>query len=100
MEKFMKNDDIKIIGGGLFQVKIELSDEIQPPSQHALDMIERNKEQIEYLKTIKKSKDVVVSSENLKKNDKIESLVGVIRDTGMTLEDYRAERLAKYESLD
>lgn len=96
----MKNDDIKIIGGGLFQVKIELSDETQSPSQHALDMIERNKEQIEYLKTIKKSKDVVVSSENLKKNDKIESLAGVIRDTGMTLEDYRAERLAKYESLD
>ena len=100
MEKSMKNDDIKIIGGGLFQVKIELSDETQSPSQHALDMIERNKEQIEYLKTIKKSKDVVVSSENLKKNDKIESLAGVIRDTGMTLEDYRAERLAKYESLD
>ena len=36
-------------------------------------------------------------SEDLKKNGDIEflvdSLVGVIRDTGMTLEDYRAERL-------
>ena len=51
----MKNDDIKIIGGGLFPVKIEieLSDEIPLPSQHALDMIEKNKEQIKYLKTIK-----------------------------------------------
>ena len=43
-------------------------------------------------------------SENLKKSSNIEflvdSLVGVIRDTGMTLEDYRAERLGKYESLD
>ena len=58
MEKLMKNDDIKIIGGGLFPVKIEieLCDEIPLPSQYALDMIEKNKEQIEYLKTIKKSK--------------------------------------------
>ena len=43
-------------------------------------------------------------SENLKKSGNIEvlvdSLVEVIRDTGMTLEDYRAERLGKYESLD
>ena len=42
-------------------------------------------------------------SENLKKSGNIESLVdslGVIRDTGMTLEDYRAERLGKYENLD
>lgn len=43
-------------------------------------------------------------SENLKKSSNIEflvdSLVGVIRDTGMTLEDYRAERLGKYERLD
>lgn len=43
-------------------------------------------------------------SENLKKSGNIESLVdslvGVIRDTGMTLEDYRAERLRKYENLD
>ena len=43
-------------------------------------------------------------SENLKKSSNIEflvdSLVGIIRDTGMTLEDYRAERLGKYESLD
>ena len=43
-------------------------------------------------------------SENLKKSSNIgslvDSLVGVIRDTGMTLEDYRAERLGKYESLD
>ena len=42
-------------------------------------------------------------SENLKKSGNIESLVdslvGVIRDTGMTLEDYRAERLGKYENL-
>ena len=30
----------------------------------------------------------------------VDSLVGVIRDTGMTLEDYRAERLEKYENLD
>ena len=30
----------------------------------------------------------------------VDSLVGVIRDTGMTLEDYRAERLGKYENLD
>ena len=37
-------------------------------------------------------------SENLKKSGNIESLV--IRDTGMTLEDYRAERLGKYENLD
>lgn len=51
----MKNDDIKIIGGGLFPVKIEieLSDEIPLPSQHDLDVIEKNKEKIEYLKTIK-----------------------------------------------
>ena len=43
-------------------------------------------------------------SENLKKSGNIEvlvdSLVEVIRDTGMTLEDYRAERLGKYENLD
>ena len=43
-------------------------------------------------------------SENLKKSGNIEvlvdSLVEVILDTGMTLEDYRAERLGKYESLD
>ena len=43
-------------------------------------------------------------SENLKKSGNIESLVdslvGVIRDTGMTPEDYRAERLGKYENLD
>lgn len=43
-------------------------------------------------------------SENLKKSGNIESLVdslvGVIRDTGMTLEDYRAEKLGKYENLD
>ena len=42
-------------------------------------------------------------SENLKKSGNIESLVDslvVIRDTGMTLEDYRAERLGKYENLD
>lgn len=43
-------------------------------------------------------------SENLKKSSNIEflvdSLVGVIRDTCMPLEDYRAERLGKYESLD
>ena len=43
-------------------------------------------------------------SENLKKSSNIEflvdSLVGVIRDTGMTLEDYCAERLGKYERLD
>ena len=39
-------------------------------------------------------------SENLKKSGNIDSLVGVIRDTGMTLEDYRAERLGKYENLD
>ena len=43
-------------------------------------------------------------SENLKKSSNIEflvdSLVGIIRDTGMPLEDYRAERLGKYESLD
>ena len=41
-------------------------------------------------------------SENLKKNIEslVDSLVGVIRDTGMTLEDYRAERLGKYENLD
>ena len=43
-------------------------------------------------------------SENLKKSSNIaslvDSLVGAIRDTGMTLEDYCAERLRKYESLD
>lgn len=37
-------------------------------------------------------------SENLE--SLVDSLVGVIRDTGMTLEDYRAERLGKYENLD
>ena len=30
----------------------------------------------------------------------INSLVGVLPDNGMTLEDYRAERLAKYENFD
>ena len=44
-------------------------------------------------------------SESSKKNNidienVIDSLVGVIQDTGMTLEDYRAERLGKYESID
>jgi len=29
-----------------------------------------------------------------------ESLIGVIPDTGNTLEDYRAERLSKYERVD
>jgi len=29
-----------------------------------------------------------------------ESLIGVIPDTGKTLEDYRAERLSKYERVD
>lgn len=54
----MKNDDIKIIGGGLFPVKIEieLSNEMPFPPQYTLDMIEKNKEQIEYLKIIKKLK--------------------------------------------
>ena len=30
----------------------------------------------------------------------VDSLVGIIPDTGKSLEDYRAERLKKYESLD
>ena len=30
----------------------------------------------------------------------VDSLVGIIPDTGKSLEDYRAERLEKYESLD
>ena len=42
--------------------------------------------------------------ENLKKSSNIEFLVDllveVIQDTGMPLEDYRAERLGKYENLD
>lgn len=51
----MKNDNIKMIGGGLFPVEIdiEIGGEIPSPSECDLDMIERNKEQIEYLKTTK-----------------------------------------------
>ena len=30
----------------------------------------------------------------------VDSLVGIIPDTGKSLEDYRTERLKKYESLD
>ena len=30
----------------------------------------------------------------------VDSLVGIIPDTGKSLEDYRAERLGKYENLD
>jgi len=30
----------------------------------------------------------------------VDSLIGVIPDEGITLEDYRAERLNKYESID
>ena len=41
--------------------------------------------------------------ENSKNNnieDIVDSLVGIIPDIGRSLEDYRAERLEKYESLD
>lgn len=42
--------------------------------------------------------------ETVKKNAKIESLVdsltGIIPDNGMSLADYRAERLGKYEIVD
>ena len=41
---------------------------------------------------------IVLPAEEQKVSE--DSLVGVIRDTGMTLEDYRAERLGKYENLD
>lgn len=47
----MKKDNVKIIGGGLFPVEIELSDETPPPSQRDFNTIKKNKEQIEYLKT-------------------------------------------------
>ena len=43
------------------------------------------------------------TSEHPKNNnieDIVDSLVGIIPDTGRSLEDYRAERLEKYESLD
>ena len=45
----------------------------------------------------------VKTSEHQKNNnieDIVDSLVGIIPDTGRSLEDYRAERLEKYESLD
>ena len=44
--------------------------------------------------------EVVRKIVDAKKLMSVISLVGVIRDTGMTLEDYRAERLGKYENLD
>lgn len=52
----MKDDNIKIIGGGLIavEIEIEINDEIPIRSQYNLDMVKKNKEQIEYLKTIKK----------------------------------------------
>ncbi len=45
MEKSMKKDNVKIIGGGLFpvEIEIELSDEIPPPSQCDLDTIKKIK---------------------------------------------------------
>lgn len=54
----MKDDKIKIIGGGLIpvEIEIEINDEIPIPSQYDLDTIKKNKKQIEYLKTIKKIK--------------------------------------------
>lgn len=39
-------------------------------------------------------------SKNNNIEDIVDSLVGIIPDTGKSLEDYRAERLEKYESLD
>ncbi|MCD8078400.1 MAG: hypothetical protein LUE63_08535 [Lachnospiraceae bacterium] len=33
-------------------------------------------------------------------SDIVDSLTGIIPDNGMTLEDYRAERLSKYETAD
>lgn len=49
----MNNEDIKIIGGGLFstEIEVEINDEITPPSRYDLDIIAKNKEHIEYLKT-------------------------------------------------
>lgn len=44
-------------------------------------------------KTLEHSKDNNIE-------DIVDSLVGTIPDTGKSLEDYRAERLEKYESLD
>ena len=44
-------------------------------------------------KTLEHSKDNNIE-------DIVDSLVGIIPDTGKSLEDYRAERLEKYESLD
>lgn len=43
-------------------------------------------------------------TESVQKDDKIEnivdSLTGIIPDSGMTLQEYRAERLGKYEISD
>ena len=42
-------------------------------------------------------KDVAVLNSPVKtKMDSLNSLIGIIPDTGMSVEDYRAERLAKY----
>jgi len=38
--------------------------------------------------------------EALVKGSMAESLCGIVTDTGMTLDDYRAERLSKYERTD
>lgn len=43
MEKSMKKDNVKIIGGGLFPVEIELSDETPPPSQRDFNTIKKTK---------------------------------------------------------
>ncbi len=56
MVQYMKNKDIKIIGGGLFsiEIEVEMNDERITPSREELDLISKNKERIKYLKTIKK----------------------------------------------
>lgn len=42
-------------------------------------------------------RDVAVLTSPVKtKMDSLNSLIGIIPDTGMSVEDYRAERLAKY----
>ena len=50
-----------------------------------------------------KKKDLVsltkVDVDEMFKGSIAESLVGIIPDTGMTLDDYRAERLKKYECV-
>jgi len=48
----------------------------------------------------KESDQSISADKTVRVNSIVDSLVGIIPDNGMTLEDYRAERLSKYEIAD